>query len=145
MKPSSRHSELWLVWPPVASAPVCSSLTEQSSRGGHHPLSCASTTGEATCPAPADYIGICHGSKIGFVSKVTVDLSQQAVDISLSLTYLSVWSCLWHVPWEMEQTENVKSQWQWWQWWRWWGWGSCWWWPPSWSSPCLASLAEQWV
>ena len=84
------HSELWLVWPPVDSAPVCSSLTEQSSRGAHHLLSCASTTGEATCPAPADYIGICHGSKIGFVSKVTVDLSQQAVDISLSLTHLSV-------------------------------------------------------
>ena len=87
------HSECG--WSATCGFGACVFLSELSSRA--RATSCDPTTGEATCPpaAPPPPDQICHGSKSGFVSKVTLDLSQQAVDISPSLlSYLVCVSCL---------------------------------------------------
>ena len=125
---------LWL-GPPVDSAPLCSSLTEP-----RRPPVALQPPQRQHVPPALIIERICHGSKIGFVSKVICGfVTAGCRHFSLSLT--CVCPTEWHVPWEMEQTEKVTSRWQWW----WWKWRSFWrWWPPP-SSRCLVCLAEKWA
>ena len=86
-------------------------------------------------PPHRQHVLICHGTEIGFVSKVTLDLSQQAVDISLT--------CVCAACDMLRGKWNRLKKWrrQWWQMWECW---SCWWWPPS-LSHLRACWGEKWA